>query len=781
MSEVKIRMRVKHGTLATWTTVNPTLAEGELGYFSDEQKFIIGDGTTPAMTLWNNLVRWAPESEAGAGGGVLSALEWDANHTTATGNPYKIGDLVYYLGNVYQCIANNDGILPTSTSYWTNLGGGKRLVPVVVDWNAVSGDNQILNKPTFVAGVTDNGGGGVFVDNTDPLNPQVGFGGVTTDGTTIIGNGLDQPLALNGIPDTYTVLATAMDGYPGYLDSKLLAADGSILVDPYTIASAIYFSVLHAPMVVLEGKNTSAANISVGDPVYMTGTVGATNIMQIAKADASDPAKMPAVGVALQDAAPGLGCSIVVSGILRNMNTDPIDGVTPTTNQTLYVKPGGGLTTTKPTGTNLIQNVGKVGKVSGGNAGSIAVSNIQRTNDIPNIPSANFWLGNASGVPTAVTMSGDATITNTGAVTIANDAVTFAKMQNIQTKKLLGRTTASTGDVEEVELSADGTLGGAGASGSVVSSQAAVKNYVDTVAATKEPTLTKGNLTETTSSVLTISGGTGAVIGSGTTVQVKQASASQAGYLSSTDWSTFNSKGSGTVTSIATSSPITGGTITGSGTIGISNAAADGTTKGAATFTASDFSDNGSGVISLDYTNGQAANGSTKGFLTSADWTTFNNKQDTLVSGTNIKTINGSSILGSGDLDTGYTLHVQALTSSPADAATIYFGNLPKAPVTAAATSKVYIPRAGTIKRVEIYCYSGTAGTAENWSGYIRLNNLTDTLIQTVGAATNERRFTNASLNIAVVVGDYFEIKFINPTWSTNPLTTIFGGYVYIE
>lgn len=781
MSEVKIRMRVKHGTLATWTTVNPTLAEGELGYFSDEQKFIIGDGTTPAMTLWNNLVRWAPESEAGAGGGVLSALEWDANHTTATGNPYKIGDLVYYLGNVYQCIANNDGILPTSTSYWTNLGGGKRLVPVVVDWNAVSGDNQILNKPTFVAGVTDNGGGGVFVDNTDPLNPQVGFGGVTTDGTTIIGNGLDQPLALNGIPDTYTVLATALDGYPGYLDSKLLAADGSILVDPYTIASAIYFSVLHAPMVVLEGKNTSAANISVGDPVYMTGTVGASNIMQIAKADASDPAKMPAVGVALQDAAPGLGCSIVVSGILRNMNTDPIDGVTPTTNQTLYVKPGGGLTTTKPTGTNLIQNVGKVGKVSGGNAGSIAVSNIQRTNDIPNIPSANFWLGNASGVPTAVTMSGDATMANTGAVTIANDAVTFAKMQNIQTKKLLGRTTASTGDVEEVELSADGTLGGAGASGSVVSSQAAVKNYVDTVAATKEPTLTKGNLTETTSSVLTISGGTGAVIGSGTTVQVKQASASQAGYLSSADWSTFNGKGNGTVTSIATSSPITGGTITGAGTIGIDNAAADGTTKGAATFTASDFSDNGSGVISIDYTNGQAANGSTKGFLTSADWTTFNNKQDTLVSGTNIKTINGSSILGSGDLDTGYTLHVQALTSSPADAATIYFGNLPKAPVTAAANSKVYIPRAGTIKRVEIYCYSGTAGTAENWSGYIRLNNLTDTLIQTVGAATNERRFTNASLNIAVVVGDYFEIKFINPTWSTNPLTTIFGGYVYIE
>jgi hypothetical protein len=241
------------------------------------------------------------------------------------------------------------------------------------------------------------------------------------------------------------------------------------------------------------------------------------------------------------------------------------------------------------------------------------------------------------------------------------------------------------------------------------------------------------------------------------------------------------SSGSGTVTSIATSSPITGGTITTSGTIGISNAAADGTTKGAAAFTASDFNDNGSGVISIDYTNGQAASGSNKGFLTSADWTTFNNKQDLLVSGTNIKTINGISILGSGDLDTGYTLSVQALTSSPADGQTIYFGNLPKAPVTTANISKVYIPRAGVIKRAEIYCYSGTAGTNESWSGYIRLNNTTDTLIQTRAVNTNERVFTNSSLAISVVANDYIEIKFINPTWATNPLTTIFGGYIYIE
>ncbi len=117
--------------------------------------------------------------------------------------------------------------------------------------------------------------------------------------------------------------------------------------------------------------------------------------------------------------------------------------------------------------------------------------------------------------------------------------------------------------------------------------------------------------------------------------------------------------GSGTVTSIATTSPITGGTITTTGTIGIDNAAADGTTKGAASFSAGDFNassgnitidyangqkaaadgttfgfptftaadfNSSVGVMSLDYTNGQKATTSTIGFLTDTDWDTFNDK-----------------------------------------------------------------------------------------------------------------------------------------------------------
>lgn len=59
-----------------------------------------------------------------------------------------------------------------------------------------------------------------------------------------------------------------------------------------------------------------------------------------------------------------------------------------------------------------------------------------------------------------------------------------------------------------------------------------------------------------------------------------------------------------------------------------------------------------------------AATTSTNGYLTSTDWNTFANKQDTLVSGTNIKSINGTTILGSGDITTPTATINNTLTST---------------------------------------------------------------------------------------------------------------------
>jgi len=91
----------------------------------------------------------------GGGSGEYVSTEWNANHTTAQGNPYQIGDRVWYNGSVYRCIANNDGINPTNPSYWTLQAVGYRLRQTPVDWNASSGDYQILNKPNIPDSLDD--------------------------------------------------------------------------------------------------------------------------------------------------------------------------------------------------------------------------------------------------------------------------------------------------------------------------------------------------------------------------------------------------------------------------------------------------------------------------------------------------------------------------------------------------------------------------------------------------------------------------------------------------
>jgi hypothetical protein len=123
---------------------------------------IIGNGT-PADPL------------IAIGGGTLIALPFTTDHLSATGNAYAIGNIVWYNGNVYRCIAANDSILPTNTSYWVNLGAGFPTVQQPSDWNSTSGNNQILNKPTIpVLPAT-------IVEDVTATAPLSSSGGATPD------------------------------------------------------------------------------------------------------------------------------------------------------------------------------------------------------------------------------------------------------------------------------------------------------------------------------------------------------------------------------------------------------------------------------------------------------------------------------------------------------------------------------------------------------------------------------------------------------------------------
>jgi hypothetical protein len=228
--------------------------------------------------------------------------------------------------------------------------------------------------------------------------------------------------------------------------------------------------------------------------------------------------------------------------------------------------------------------------------------------------------------------------------------------------------------------------------------------------------------------------GTSPVVSSGGTtpaISMPAATTSVSGYLTSTDWNTFNNKGSGTVTSVSgttgritstggatpvidlASGVATAGT-TGSSTLipvvtidtygrvtGITTASNPQGTVTSVTGTAPVVSSGGATpAISM-----AAATTSVNGYLTSTDWTTFNGKQAALVSGTNIKTINTNSILGSGDLTiaatpAGSTTQVQYNNAGALDAsAGLAYNSTTSVLDVSASTGAIYPPSGTTAQR----------------------------------------------------------------------------------
>ena len=175
---------------------------------------------------------------------------------------------------------------------------------------------------------------------------------------------------------------------------QLLSSTGTITnwIDQADVVAA------GATRVLISCKNTSGGTITKGTPVYQTGNVGATDVIEIDEADALiSTGHLPAIGLLETDLINNAFGHVVITGELLNITTSPIDGVTPTTGDTIYLKSGGGLTLTKPTGEgNAIQNLGLVGKVSGGNSGSLTVASIMRQNDVPNLPTGKIWIGDGN-------------------------------------------------------------------------------------------------------------------------------------------------------------------------------------------------------------------------------------------------------------------------------------------------------------------------------------------------------------------------------------------------
>ena len=263
----------------------------------------------------------------------------------------------------------------------------------VINWTS-SDDPAVTFQVVKIAGGTGGGGGGA-PDPHASTHAAAGSDPVALSGTQIT-SGIIAPARLGtGTTDAYHFL----DGSGTWND------DVPVLVPC---------------------KNTTASTIAKGAPVYVTGTVGATSVIEIAPADADNAATMPAIGLTHTNLTANATGYVTVLGTLRGVDTS-----TYSINQALYVSTTAGqLTSTKPTGTSeLIQNIGRVARVNASN-GEIIVLGPGRTNDVPNaIDAGKLTSGTVATARLASTGTASATTFLRGdqswstPTTIANDAL----------------------------------------------------------------------------------------------------------------------------------------------------------------------------------------------------------------------------------------------------------------------------------------------------------------------------------------------------------------------
>jgi trimeric autotransporter adhesin len=418
----------------------------------------------------------------------------------------------------------------------------------------------------------------------------------------------------------------------------------------------------------------------------------------------------------------GSAGAITLSGtntVTGNGTTTPFQLVndSPTPGNSLYY--GTNATGTKgfftlPTSgstTNTLVNNGVNGLTSTVNGVSSGTQPI--INTVTTALSGNLILTTVNGITSAganvpnATLSGFTPSTNT-AIT-ATDSIIQA-LQKLQAGNTAQDTSISTLTVASHSPVTLGTPNGLSLSGQVLSlgtastSTAGALTSVDwNTFNTKQSALTFGNLTSGTTGVSVING-IGAVIGTGSTINIQNATTAQPGLLTAADYTTFNAKLSAEVDGIIGNEITNVGATTalvraGSGTSGspytvdvksCSNNEILKYATGTSTWVCG--ADAGSVITPSNLTTGttgvtitggtgatltpaliniQNAGAAQPGLLTAADWTTFNAKESALTfSGNGLFSRTGNTITGNG-LVAGAGISISGTTISNSGVSTV--------------------------------------------------------------------------------------------------------------
>ena len=473
----------------------------------------------------------------------------------------------------------------------TNLNG-------ITDW--LVGDWAVFNGSVWQK-----------VDNTETVtsvNGQVGavvltysdVGAFPATSTTGSGNVVLSTGATQANPTISNYENFTPTTAPAYSEGRVWYDSTEKALAFYNDSSALAVHV--SQDLIFKVINNTGSTIPNGSPVYITGTSSGQTYPNVALAKADVAATSAVIGLTNGAIANGAIGYVSSQGTIDNVNTSTF-----TVGQVLYLSPysaGQLMNTVPPTGITV--QVG-VATYIDSSAGHIYV---KQTTPLA-VPASIITgtLGVDHGGTGATTLTGYVKGSGTSAMTASSTipttdlsgTVTNAQLAN-SAITINGTSTSLGGSISVGTVtSVTGTSpvvssGGTTPAISMPAATGSVNGYLTsadwTTFNSKQPAGTYVTSVAATSPVTSTGGTT-------PTIAMPAATTSVSGYLTSTDWNTFNNKGSGTVTSVTGTAPVVS---SGGATPAISMA---------------------------------AATGSVNGYLTSTDWTTFNSKAPAVTYTTN--------------------------------------------------------------------------------------------------------------------------------------------------
>ena len=248
---------------------------------------------------------------------------------------------------------------------------------VVISGNDVAADHTAVNYTATNANVDGHLAG---IDSA--LGASVS---PTLDGVTTNGNTTTNSIEVGAVQVSGDITADTAD-------SRTIGGEDTRFITTYSdLNGAIRF----------KAKNDEGVQITKGQAVYIKGLAGDGTTPTVGLADANDPTKMPAFGLAFNTANNSAEIQIVQVGNLGGLDTSGFS-----VGDTLYIDTtAGAVTKTKPTGeSSQLQNIGRVIRSDNGD-GVIMVGGAGRSAATPNLDQNKIFLGNASNQSVSTALS----------------------------------------------------------------------------------------------------------------------------------------------------------------------------------------------------------------------------------------------------------------------------------------------------------------------------------------------------------------------------------------